>query len=505
MIPIRANAEVWTLLDHAPLGACAVDENLAVVFWNRSLENWTKIRRDSIVGQNIAGFYPNLLEAKYRNRIIDVIKTGAPALFSTQLHGHIFSIPLSGGGFRSQQTTVLRLAGPDGDPLALFLIHDLTDITAQVKAYRGMRDQAMKTADELRIAKDVAEDATRLKDKFVALVAHDLKSPLSSIIGLTRIVQDDKFSPPIPRHKEILEHLFRSCMQMTQMIDELLNINRLQTGKIKPARRFFNPRIAMQMTMDILSTLAEEKGVTLVNSLSPSARIYADPPLFDEVARNLVSNAIKFCRKGDMVEAFTPDGSPSTVALRDTGVGVDSRMLPNIFRQDVKTTTHGTAGERGTGLGLPYCHEIMTAHGGFITLESKLGEGSVFYAAFPDVKPRILLIDRDTARRASLRDTLQTSLDAQVVETDGLAGVSEALRDKPAHLVVRGFCKGENVTREEFGALAKIGGMADAPVIATGPDDDAIGKAALVSGARAYVAASEPSVNIVKKARQFLE
>lgn len=505
MLPAKANAEVWTLLDHAPLGACAVDEDMTTVFWNTSLENWTKIRRDSIVGQNIAGFYPNLLEAKYHDRIIDVIKTGAPALFSTQLHGHIFSIPLPGGGLRSQQTTVLRLTGLAGNPLALFLIHDVTDITAKMHAYRNMRDHAVKTADELRIAKEVAEDATRLKDKFVSLVAHDLKSPLSSIIGLTRIVQDDKLSPPIPRHKEILEHLFRSCMQMTQMIDELLNINRLQTGKIKPVRRFFNPRVAMQMTMDILSPLAEQKGITLVNSISPSARIYADPPLFDEVARNLVSNAIKFCRKADRVEAFTPEGSPSTVALRDTGVGVEKNSLPSIFRHDVKTTTLGTAGEKGTGLGLPYCHEIMTAHGGFITLDSKLGEGSVFYAAFPDVKPRILIVDRDIPRRASIRDMLQTSMDAQVLETDGYPNASEALHGKGAHLVVRGICKGEEVTPEEFRALGRIGGMADIPVIATGPDDDATRKAALISGIRAYVTANEPAGDIVNKARQFLE
>lgn len=505
MLPVGANAEVWTLLDHAPLGACAVEEDLTTVFWNASLENWTKIRRDRIVGQSIAGFYPNLLEAKYRARIIDVIRTGAPALFSTQLHGHIFSIPLPGGGFRSQQTTVLRLAGPAGTPLALFLIHDLTDITAQMRAYREMRDQAMRTAGELRVAKEVAEDATRLKDKFVALVAHDLKSPLSSIIGLTRIVQDDKLSPPIPRHKEILEHLFRSCMQMTQMIDELLNINRLQTGKIKPVRSFFNPRVAMQMTMDILSTLAEEKGITLVNRISPSAMIYADPPLFDEVARNLVSNAIKFCRSGDRVEAFTPEGSPSTVALRDTGVGVDKSALPNIFMQDVKTTTPGTAGEKGTGLGLPYCREIMTAHGGFITVDSKQGVGSVFYAAFPDVKPRILVVDCDAARRASIRDALQSSLGAQALETDGWASASGVLDGKAAQVVVWGICRGEEAAPEGSGVLAGIEGMADTPVIACGPDDDAIRKAALISGARAYVVASDPAGEIVKVARRFLE
>jgi signal transduction histidine kinase len=504
MTPIRASAEVWALLDHAPIGACAVSEDMTIAFWNVSLENWTKILRDKVVGQGIAGFYPNLLEPKYRDRILDVIKTGAPALFSTQLHGHIIPIRMEGGGFRSQQTTVIRLAGPAGKPLALFLIHDVTDMTVKMRAYKEMRDQAVKSADELRIAKNVAEDATRLKDKFVALVAHDLKSPLSSIIGLTRIAMDDKVSPPVPKHKQILDHLLRSSMQMTRMIDELLNINRLQTGKIKPLRHFFNPRAAIQMTMDILSPLADEKGIVLVNSVSPSSRIYADPPLFDEVARNLVSNAIKFCRRGDTVEAFTPAGPASTVALRDTGVGVDSYSLPNIFRQEVRTTTPGTAGEKGTGLGLPYCHEIMAAHGGFITVDTKQGEGSVFYAAFPDVKPRILVVDRDVTQRAAIGAALRTSLDAQVLETESWATASEVLGGNAAHLVVRGVSEDEQAMPDAHNSPAGIGAIAGAPVIVAGPDNATARTAAIMAGASVYVSASDPVGDIVKMAREFL-
>ena len=114
MIHIRAGEDVWALLDHAPIGACAVREDMTTVFWNASLENWTKIRRDRIVGESIAEFYPNLLQAKYRDRIMDVIKTGAPALFSTQLHGHIFPIPLRDGESRAQQKPTLRPGGPPG-------------------------------------------------------------------------------------------------------------------------------------------------------------------------------------------------------------------------------------------------------------------------------------------------------------------------------------------------------------------------------------------------------
>jgi DNA-binding NarL/FixJ family response regulator len=147
----------------------------------------------------------------------------------------------------------------------------------------------------------------------------------------------------------------------------------------------------------------------------------------------------------------------------------------------------------------------MVAHGGFITVNTKKNEGSVFYAAFPDVKPRILIVDTDTARRAAMRDALQESLEAEVLETDGWATASGVLGGKTAQVVVRNFSIGEEAMPENPSLLAGIDGMADAPVIVTGPDDNAIRKKAMTTGASAYIGANEPAADIVKRAREFLE
>lgn len=483
------------------MGSFAVDGDLTVVFWNSAMEGWTKIPRQEITGKNIAVYYPSLLETKRLNRIMDVMRTGAPALFSTQIHGHIIPIPVRDGGFRAQQTIALQLVSPDTGPLALFMINDLTDMTAKIAAYRDMRDQAMRAANDLRVEKERAEGATRLKDKFVALVAHDLKSPISSIIGLTRIIIDDRLSPPIPRHREILEQALKSCLIMTQMIDELLNLNRLQTGSIQPHPRFINPRLAVQITLDIFSTNAMEKGITLTNNVNPSGRIYADPALFDEVIRNLVSNAVKFCRSGDRVEVYTPEHSFSSVAVRDTGVGVDAYVLPHLFRHEVKTSLPGTSGERGTGLGLPYCHEIMAAHGGTITVETVEEKGSVFYVTFPDITPLILIVDADTTRSDAVRKKLETSLDATVAESARLSDASEALKGKAPHLVIYALSAGE---KGPPAGILELGGDDDArtlSVIVVAPDGFVAGEKIKADG---WIAESRIMDEISEKAGRLL-
>jgi len=131
-------------------------------------------------------------------------------------------------------------------------------------------------------------------------------------------------------------------------------------------------------------------------------RLMADRALFPQVIQNLVSNSIKFCNPGGHVVIFAPEGGGSVIAVRDTGVGVRPDMVPNLFKPEIKTTTPGTAGEKGTGLGLPMCKEILEAHGGAIRVESEPGKGSVFHAELPSRKPLALIVDGDTAARETL-------------------------------------------------------------------------------------------------------
>ncbi|MBI4829815.1 MAG: PAS domain S-box protein [Nitrospinae bacterium] len=248
------------------------------------------------------------------------------------------------------------------------------DITAQKRA-----------EEDLRRAKETAEEATRLKDKFVSLVAHDLRSPFNSIVGSLRALLSGEGSNPLsPAQKELARRSLTSSENLLTMIDHLLDISKLQSGKITPRAVPFPARVLAENALSEVEMSARRKGITLVNDVPKGALLLADQGLFTEVIRNLVSNAVKFCPSGAMVRVFVPEGKSNTMAVADTGPGVGPELCRDLFLHEIKTTTTGTAGERGAGLGLPLSYDIMKAHGGTLRVKSQKGKGCVFYAELPE-------------------------------------------------------------------------------------------------------------------------
>jgi signal transduction histidine kinase len=271
------------------------------------------------------------------------------------------------------------------------------------KWYRA-KDQAIRWADgryvKLEIAIDVTEQkslqhflqearkqaelAIRIRSRFVALVAHDLKSPFYSITRmLKRILEREHFTHDI--HRKFLENIVINGDRMLQMIDNLLSMNRLEMGGLKLEQSFFNVSEMANEVVQNFGHLAFEKGVRLVNSIPPTTEVYGDRYLYFVVLNNLVSNGIKFSDRGGRIELSTPEPERSmTVAVSDEGQGMSRQYAENLFRSDVKTSSPGTSGEKGSGLGLVFCQEIIKAHHGTIEVRSKPGVGTTFFVRLPE-------------------------------------------------------------------------------------------------------------------------
>jgi signal transduction histidine kinase len=223
-----------------------------------------------------------------------------------------------------------------------------------------------------------------MRSRFVALVAHDLKSPFYSITPmLKRILERETFSSEV--HRQFLENIVTNGYRMLQMIDDLLSMDRFESAEVKLARTFFNVAEMTKEVIDNFRHLAEEKSLRVVNSLPDDCLVYADKYLYFVVLNNLVSNAIKFSEAGGTIEVLQPDPQrPMTISVRDEGQGMSPEYLENIFKLDVKTSCKGTKGEPGSGLGLLFCQDILKAHGGTLTVESEEGKGSVFSIVLPE-------------------------------------------------------------------------------------------------------------------------
>lgn len=314
------------------------------------------------------------------------------------------------------------VCGKDGTPVRMIgIIQDITE--------------RKEIEENLRVAKETAEEATKLKDKFISLVAHDLRSPFTTILGLMDIISRDTEDKLSDKNKDIFHRIQESGKNLLNMIDDLLNISRFQTGMIKPRPRFFDAHFAVLNVMAMSAYIAEDKGITLINEVPIDTRLYADLDLFSEVMQNLVSNAIKFSNKGDEVAIFVPPGQRSTIAVWDTGVGISKERLPKLFKYEEMTSTTGTAGERGTGLGLPFSMDIMQAHGGTIRMESTLGEESTFYAQLPCVRPRVLIVDDEVTERILIKEYLK-NLGVEIIESENGEEALQSIKKRQPHLII---------------------------------------------------------------------
>lgn len=413
-----------------------MDEDFRVIFWNQRMESWTGRLRDGIEGVCLTELYPHLLDKKYQSRFAQLKVGGPPLIFSPQLHPHFIPTPLPDGRQRVQHTTVSLFFSDFDTRKKIFInIQDMTEPVRQLKEVLTLRKKLLEEKEELKIAKEKAEDATQLKDKFVTLVVHDLKSPFHTILGFLDLILHDTSEPLGAKHREMISRVVKIGNNLVQMIDELLKIGRFHTGKIALSKNFFDAFFIALSAIENYSHIAQKKGIVLENKIPPNTRIFGEMELIKEVIHNLVNNAIKFCNKGDCVTVFIHPDKTNVIGVRDTGLGIDANILPNIFKEDIKTTTIGTGGEKGTGLGLPLCHDIIKAHNGAITVESNKGLGITFYIELPSVRPLVLIVDDDKIVREMIIAFLRKR-NMEFVEAENGKEALEILENKTVHLII---------------------------------------------------------------------
>lgn len=271
------------------------------------------------------------------------------------------------GGSTPVLVYVTRLTSGDG-------VYDLVavnDISDRVEKERILTEQRQK-----------AENANRIKDTFLSLVSHDLRSPLSGIFTMLDLLAraSDSFSPE--ELQETIHEMRTSASVLVEMINQLLNIHRLQSGHVELQLEPVSlKRVCEQVTMTLRSQFAE-KQLVLELDIPEDAAIIADAGLLREAVFNLVSNAAKFTRPKGQVRVRARE---TTIVVEDDGSGVPEEDRPDLFRHEVKTSRPGYSGERGTGLGLPLVADIMDAHGGRVFLDEDYVAGSRFVLEFPEL------------------------------------------------------------------------------------------------------------------------
>lgn len=245
-----------------------------------------------------------------------------------------------------------------------------------------------KTEVQLTAQADKLKELNATKDKFFSIIAHDLKNPFNSIIGITDVTLADMPTLDKRNIQQRLEMMKASANQAYTLLENLLIWSRTQTGRID-----FEPGMTnLVEVLRCITTLVEgqllNKAITLKLETGPELRVWADQNMVETILRNLVTNAIKFTPKGgNIVISATVQDKFLTVAVKDSGIGMTKDALAKLFRIETSFTTRGTENEKGTGLGLILCKEFVEKHGGQIGVESEPGKGSHFWFTLPVAPP----------------------------------------------------------------------------------------------------------------------
>ena len=321
--------------------------------------------------------------------VISIIKLPESRYFTTDPNVTKYNL-------QSYVGKVVRCGGkPVGSLCAVFQreyepdIHDKYFISLIASAI-GVEEERKVARDEvIRYAREMQE-LNQSKDKFFSIISHDLKGPFNAIMGFSDILTTEWDDYTDEERQHFIRNIHTSAKNTFRLLENLLEWAMTQTGKLTFNPVQFDLSMVANEVVILMRDQAESKQIKLFTAINYNTMVLADENMIRTILRNLVSNAIKYTDAGGQVKIFgqvipakSEQPSMIQVCVSDSGIGIDPVTLPKLFRIDEKVRSSGTAQEKGTGLGLILCRELISKIGGEIWVESGSGDGSRFYFTVP--------------------------------------------------------------------------------------------------------------------------
>src|SRR5688572_2501130 len=267
-------------------------------------------------------------------------------------------------------------------------IQELRDVSAALEAAAAERARGEAEREDLlrneRAARQSAETADRAKDEFLAVLSHELRTPLNAVYGWARLLQDHQLDQADTTRA--IDAIVRNSQAQVQLIDDLLDVSRIVTGKLRLDVRQVDLTEVISEALDAVTPAAEAKGLRIQKVLDPRAGpVTGDPARLQQVVWNLLINAVKFTPRGGRIQVqLQRVNSHVEIIVSDTGEGMPAELLPYVFERFRQSDSSSTRSHGGLGIGLTLARHLMDLHGGTIHAASPgPGQGSTFRVTLP--------------------------------------------------------------------------------------------------------------------------
>jgi len=350
-------------------GIVVFKKNGKILIWNSGIEQITGVKaKDALPRrfyeiQHDIMYGPNKNEEYIRQKFEEVVNMTNPLIYAKPFENQILH-PVK--GVRTVQATVYPIRIRHGKYIFGSVLRDIT--------------HSKSIEDKLR-------ELNVTKDKIFSIIAHDLKTPFNSIIGFSDILLEKFDSYDRDKIEKLVQYINLAAKPTLAVLENLLEWVNAQTGRLGFSPKYFFLNQLMKEVTDLLFPSAKIKNISLQWNKSEDIEVFADYNMMSSILRNLITNSIKFTKPlGQVTITSFRDGDLVRIMISDTGIGMDEKKLETIFYLDKTKTTKGTAGERGSGLGLILCKEFIEKHGGRLEVDSVVGEGTQFTLVLPVLK-----------------------------------------------------------------------------------------------------------------------